>query len=73
MKDEKERGRGAHPLNYGSRRMAMDPALLAEEAEERTCKGCAHEYWIEVANSARKACSRNRRHGQRCAEYDDAQ
>lgn len=70
MKDEKDRGRSAHPLSYGSRMMTRDPALLVEEAEERTCRGCVHEHWVAIAGDTRGACSRNKRYGSRCREYE---
>ncbi len=60
-----------HPLNAGSRGMARDPAVLCEQAESRTCKGCVHEEPIQIAGSSATICSIGKGYGRRCNRYDE--
>lgn len=42
--------------------------ILADEA--RTCKGCTHEVRLWFHQQEFKRCSRHRRHGSRCKDYN---
>lgn len=63
--------RRMHPLNAGSRALARDPAVLLEEAQSRSCKGCLYEYRLTITGDPVWGCSLGRSHGVRCGDYWD--
>ena len=38
--------------------------------EEKTCKGCRQESWVEVGEKRIKVCKIRKTHGKRCKNYD---
>lgn len=58
-----------YSLNAGSRGMARDPAIIYEQAERRSCVGCAHIITIHLAGAKVPACKKDRPYGRRCRFY----
>jgi hypothetical protein len=61
------------PLNYGSRSMARDPAVIYEQQEARTCVGCVYEARVAIGHGWVSHCAIGKRYGRRCARYDERQ
>lgn len=64
-----QRRERAHPLNWGSRMLARDPAAILEQEQARTCRGCLYEYRLSVAGGIELACVLGRYHGASCRDY----
>lgn len=60
-----------HPLNAGSRSLARDPAIIYEQKESTTCKGCCHIEEMKIGGVAHEICSLGRGYGKRCKRYDE--
>ena len=48
-----------------------DPAIVAERAEQQSCKGCKHETVVEAFGAKFKQCAKGRVFGKRCKFYKE--
>lgn len=48
-----------------------DPLDQMIRQEEKTCKGCRHEGWVEVGEKRIKVCKIKTKHGSRCKSYEE--
>lgn len=48
-----------------------DPLEILIRREEKTCKGCRYEGWVEVGEKRVKICKIKRTHGNRCKSYEE--
>ena len=47
-----------------------DPLDQMIRQEEKTCKGCRNEGWVEVGEKRVNICKLNKKHGRRCNTYE---
>lgn len=48
-----------------------DPALVLEQMEQSTCKGCIHQKSVEFGGATIPYCNLRKPYGRRCKRYDD--
>jgi len=52
-------------------RMFRDPAIVYEDKEAHSCKGCAHEETVQMFGKRHDYCKKGQRHGWRCKKYQE--
>lgn len=48
-----------------------DPLEAMIRSEEKTCKGCRFEGWVEVGEKRIKVCKIRKNYGNRCKQYEE--
>jgi len=52
-------------------RMYQDPYKYLEFKQEKTCKGCEHQSWVEFGETRVDVCKLDKKHGNRCKNYEE--
>lgn len=49
-----------------------DPAIVVEQDEARTCKGCCLKQTWKIGHTATESCLLGKKIGKRCKKYQEA-